>query len=55
MFKKIFKLISLTFIILFLTSCQKETSDEPHKVHWDRDMCDRCKMVISERNMLFKL
>ena len=50
MLKNFFKLISLIFIVLFLASCQKETSDEPNKVHWDRDMCDRCKMVISERN-----
>ncbi len=50
MFKKIFKLTSLVFITLFLASCEKKISKEPTKIHWDRDMCHRCKMVISERN-----
>ncbi len=33
-----------------LTACEKETIKGPRKIHWDRDMCARCKMVISERN-----
>lgn len=32
------------------TACEKEALDGPKKIHWDRDMCARCKMVISERN-----
>ncbi len=50
MYQFLFKIIFLTFITLFLTSCEKEISDKPNKIYWDRDMCDRCKMVISERN-----
>ena len=33
-----------------LSACQKDSVQGPIKVHWDRDMCARCKMVISERN-----
>ena len=33
-----------------LSACQKKISHEYQEMHWDRDMCDRCKMVISERN-----
>jgi len=32
------------------SACQKEIETGPKKIHWDRDMCERCKMVISERN-----
>jgi nitrous oxide reductase accessory protein NosL len=44
----------LFFIFLVSTSfsgCEKKTiSTEPHTVHWDRDMCERCKMVTSDRH-----
>ena len=50
MFKNIFKLLGLISLVLVLSSCEKKISHEHHEVHWDRDMCDRCKMVVSERN-----
>ncbi len=39
--------ISLTGISF--TGCEKKDWRQPEKVHWDRDMCERCKMAISER------
>lgn len=38
-------------IVLFLglTACEKKNPTELHNVHWDRDMCERCKMVVSDR------
>lgn len=39
---------ALAFIPIF-TACEKENYDEPQKVHWDRDMCERCKMILSEK------
>lgn len=39
-------------LILFLTilgGCQKKSSNGIETMHWDRDMCERCKMAISER------
>ena len=41
------------FFILFLfvlnfSGCEKNSGGIA-KIHWDRDMCDRCKMAISER------
>lgn len=45
---KIKKLISLVTMTLFL-GCQDTPKDGPAKVHWDRDMCDRCVMVLSDR------
>jgi len=33
-----------------LGGCSKKSYDnEAAKMHWDRDMCERCKMAVSER------
>ncbi len=43
--------IWLVFIVLLsFFGCEKKIDLNPHKMHWDRDMCQRCKMVVSERN-----
>ncbi len=44
-----YKMLLLLFPILFFMGCEKRPVDELHKVHWDRDMCERCKMVVSDR------
>lgn len=36
--------ISLSFI-----ACEQETQKGVSTVHWDRDMCSRCVMVVSDR------
>ncbi len=36
-------------ILLGLSGCEREISTELQRVHWDRDMCERCKMVVSDR------
>jgi nitrous oxide reductase accessory protein NosL len=48
----IVKLLFFGFIILInFAGCEKkEISTELHAVHWDRDMCERCKMVTSDRH-----
>ncbi|BAF70886.1 hypothetical protein [Nitratiruptor sp. SB155-2] len=36
--------------LFFVTGCsKKDYTKEPPPIHWDRDLCDRCKMAISER------
>jgi len=49
---KYFLLISaLIFALLNFTACDKKSiSDQPTEVHWDRDMCTRCAMVVSDRD-----
>lgn len=32
-----------------LTGCSSEPLTGPGKINWDRDVCERCAMVISER------
>ena len=43
-------LFTIVFLILgFTTGCEKKPIGAVEKMHWDRDMCERCKMAISER------
>jgi uncharacterized protein YkuJ len=35
--------------------CEREDSYGPAKIHWDRDMCDRCVMVLSDRKNTLQL
>lgn len=46
---KMFKLFSFLFLSLFFVACEKAPVGDLKKVHWDRDMCERCKMVVSDR------
>ncbi|ADN10019.1 hypothetical protein [Sulfurimonas autotrophica] len=41
----------LTFSLLNFTGCDKKgVNTQPAEVHWDRDMCTRCAMVVSDRD-----
>ena len=54
--KKFEILASLLLLLgLFLSGCQKEKSVDPTKMHWDRDVCERCKMAISEKKFAFQI
>jgi len=46
------KLVLVVGLAFFaLTGCDaKKNSNEVKEVHWDRDMCERCKMVVSDRH-----
>ncbi len=48
--KIVLKFSSLLLFVLLFSACEKKDPNAPDKVHWDRDMCDRCRMVISEKN-----
>lgn len=48
------KKFNFLFLLMFLpfvgfTGCEKKPVGEVEPMHWDRDMCERCKMAISER------
>ena len=45
---KYFKYIILIVGFLFL-GCEEKSKTDVSKVHWDRDMCARCVMVVSDR------
>lgn len=42
----------LVFIVLglFFTACNSEVNTKPKEVKFDREVCERCKMIISDRN-----
>ena len=49
---RVFSLLAaLAFVLVFgMNGCSKKSTDGAAvKMHWDRDMCERCKMAISER------
>ena len=43
-------LLSLLLVSTFTGCEKKQITTEMHEVHWDRDMCERCKMVTSDRH-----
>ncbi|WP_457750142.1 hypothetical protein [Sulfurimonas sp.] len=44
-----FLFVTLTLTLLTTTGCDKKSSSQVHEVHYDRDMCARCAMVVSDR------
>ena len=47
-------LLFLPLFVIFL-GCQDRVEQGASKIHWDRDMCDRCVMVISDRKNTVQL
>lgn len=44
------------FILTIFTGCQEDALEKGmKKVHWDRDICERCKMIISERKFAVQI
>ncbi len=49
-------LYNLSFLLLFsmllpvLSACSSDTGSGPKDVKWDRDSCERCRMVLSDRH-----
>ena len=46
---KYLKIVLLFIIALSFIACEKEAQKGVSKIHWDRDMCSRCVMVVSDR------
>ena len=39
----------LLIVLILLSGCEEKDINTPPKIHWDRDMCKRCVMVVSDR------
>ncbi|MDD2653134.1 MAG: hypothetical protein PHX44_08815 [Sulfurimonas sp.] len=50
-----FKLFLLSLFALLFLGCEEKVAGGPAKIHWDRDMCDRCVMVLSDRKNTVQL
>ena len=46
---RILNIIFIAFILTITNGCNNKVKGSVDKMHWDRDMCERCKMAISER------
>jgi len=44
------KTLLIIAIITLLTGCKERSKTDVAEVHWDRDMCARCVMVVSDRH-----
>ena len=42
-------ILSALLVSSIFCGCQEKDKGGFQKLHWDRDMCEQCKMVISER------
>jgi len=42
--------IVVFLVVISFSGCEKKDPTAMHDVHWDRDMCERCRMVISDRH-----
>lgn len=47
---KYIKLLIFSILFFSFNGCEKESTTKLAKVHWDRDMCTRCVMVVSDRH-----
>jgi len=46
--KSLYSFVLLILISFGFSACEKKGT-QPSEVHWDRDMCARCAMVVSDR------
>jgi len=44
-----FKILMIVILVFIFSACEKKDRSAVSKVHWDRDMCARCVMVVSDR------
>ncbi len=52
---KTIKLILTPLLMLLFLGCQEKSDSGIAKIHWDRDMCTRCVMVVSDREHTVQL
>jgi nitrous oxide reductase accessory protein NosL len=53
--KKFSFLFFISLLLFGFSACEKKPIGGVEKMHWDRDMCERCKMAISERKFAVQL
>ena len=44
-----FKILVISLLAFSFLACEKKDVSGVAKIHWDRDMCARCVMVVSDR------
>jgi len=49
MTKRLLLLFTIHYSLFTIIGCEERSKTDVSKVHWDRDMCARCVMVVSDR------
>jgi len=44
----VWKQVFVVLLVLFLSACSKEQTTGPGEIRWDREICARCAMAISD-------
>jgi len=52
---KFYNFLLIIGIMIITLGCEQKDPSSAHNVHFDRDMCERCKMVISDRNYVAQI
>lgn len=47
--KKSINVLLLLLVSTMFLACEKKVQTDMSAIHWDRDMCSRCVMVVSDR------
>jgi len=45
-----FRFLIIGSLVFLFSACEKKSTSDVAPVHWDRDMCARCVMVVSDRH-----
>ena len=53
--KKFKLLLFLSSIVFLFVACEKKISDGLAKIRWDKDSCERCVMVMSEKGFAVQI
>jgi len=48
--KRFLLLVGLSFTLMTFNGCQEKEGSHARSIHYDRDMCARCAMVVSDRH-----
>jgi len=49
-FLNYFRFLVLGILVFSFSACEERSKTDVAEVHWDRDMCARCVMVVSDRH-----
>jgi len=47
--KQLLSVVTFLLVSMSFSGCEKRDNSAMSEVHWDRDMCARCVMVVSDR------
>ncbi|HET7290196.1 MAG TPA: nitrous oxide reductase accessory protein NosL [Thermodesulfobacteriota bacterium] len=49
------KILLILLVVLSFTACRDNIDTGPHVIHYGEDVCERCKMIISDKRFAAEL